>query len=167
MKMKGAILAALLGLAVMVPVKGGATASAADIAHTAWNQSNIHTLHSFNADDVFEFVDQMKNDPNYDVIATSHGIDSGCIEGFTWADLAGDHRYRLVVVFAPPGTSPTNILLIYRRSASGKVTSQIISGDGIGLYGSNYVDSPKLIQDLDHDGKNELIVPEEWDRRWR
>ena len=142
MKMKGAITAAaLLGVAIIVPVKGGATASAADIAHTAWNQSNIHTLHSFNADDVFEFVDQMNDDPNYDVIATSHGMDSRCIEGFTWADLAGDHQYRLVVVFAPPGTSFTNVVVIYRRSPSGKVTSQIISGDGIGLYGSNFVDA--------------------------
>jgi hypothetical protein len=162
-KMKGAIAGAtLLGLAVIVLVRATAAASASDIAHTAWNKSNIHTLRSFNVDDVFEFVDQMKDDPNYDVISTSHSSDSRSIEGFTWADLARNNQYRLVVVFAPPGTSLTNSLVIYTRSPSGKITSQVIEGDGIGLNGNPYIDAPKLIQDLDGDGKDELLVPKEW-----
>ncbi len=134
------------------------------IAAVAWDDSNLDALHSFNADDVFEFVDQMKDDPNYDVISTSHGDDSRSIEGFTWTDLAGDHRYRLVVVFGPQGTSITNSLVIYSRSPSGKITSEVISGEGIGLDGDPApdIDAPKLIQDLDGDGKYELVVPEEW-----
>jgi hypothetical protein len=68
----------------------------------------------------------------------------------------------LVVVFEPPGTSITNSLVIYSRNPSGKITSEVISGDGIGLDGNPYVDAPKLIQALDGDGKDELVVPKGW-----
>src|SRR5258708_33124554 len=44
-KMKGAITgAAMLGLAVIVQVKTGATASAAEIAHMRWDEANVSTL---------------------------------------------------------------------------------------------------------------------------
>jgi hypothetical protein len=147
-------------IAAVARVEGAA--NGAKIAEIAWSRSNIDTLHSFNADDVFEFVNQRRDDPNYDVIVTSHSDDSRSIEGFTWADLAGDDKYQLVVVFMPAGTSITNIAVIYRRSSLAKITTEIISGDGIGLNGDPAIDAPKLIQDLDGDGKYELVVPEEW-----
>jgi hypothetical protein len=150
---------ALMILTVIV-TKG--TAVGAEIADVPWDGSAADTLHSFSSDDVFRFVNQVRDDPNYDAILTSHSSDSRGIEGFTWVDLAGDHQYRLVVVFAPPGSSTTNSVVIYSRSSSGKVSSQVISGDGISLNGDPDTETPKLIQDLGGDGKRELVVPEEW-----
>ena len=163
MKLKGAFTAAaLLGLAVIVSVSSAASWSAANIADLSWDESNLSKLRSFDKDEVFDFLDQTKDNVNDEAILLYLGDDARCIKGFTWVNLAGDHHYDLVVVFEPEGTSLTNIVAIYRRNSSGKIAVETIGGDGIALGGDESLGAPKLIQDLDHDGKDELIVPEEW-----
>ena len=126
-KMKGTIAGvAMLALAVIGLAKTGSCATAG-ISDIAWDQSNLSKLRSFDKDDVFDFVSQQQDDPNYLAIQTELSDDSRCVEGLTWADLAGNNQYRLVVVFEPPGTSITNSVVIYSRSSSGKITSEVIS----------------------------------------
>jgi hypothetical protein len=153
-----------LGLLLILGVaRTEGTVFAAEIADMAWDESNISTLRSLDKDAVFGFVEQTKT-PDANVIKMNMNLDqdSRSIEAFTWADLAGDHHYELVVAFTPPGTSLSNIAVIYRRSSSGQLATEVIEGDGITIDGSPYIQSPKLIQDLDGDGKYELVVPEEW-----
>jgi hypothetical protein len=162
-KMKGAIAgAALLGFAVIVSARAGSPATGAKIADIAWDESNIGRLRSFDNHEVYNFLVQTKDAVNDEAIRLYVGDDPRCIEGFTWTDLAGDHRYNLVVVFEPQGTSLTNTSAIYRRSSSGKIGVETIGGDGIALDGNESLGAPKLIQDLNGDGKYEFVVPEEW-----
>jgi hypothetical protein len=51
---------------------------------------------------------------------------------------------------------------IYRRSSSGKISVETIDGDGISLGGDESLSVPNLLQDLDGDGKDELVAPQEW-----
>jgi hypothetical protein len=163
MKIKGAITgAAMLSLAAIVLVSSAAITFAANIADLSWDQSNLSKLHSFDKDDIFDFLVQTKDAVNDEAIELYLGDDSRCVEGFTWANLAVDRRYDLVVVFEPEGTSLTNIAAIYRRGPSGKIGVETIDGDGIALNGNRGLETPKLIQDLDGDGKYELVVPQEW-----
>jgi hypothetical protein len=103
--------AATLSLAIIVLVTGAAFAAAANISDLSWDESNLSKLRSFDKDEIFDFLVQTKDNVNDEAIVLYLGLgdDSRCIEGFTWANLAGDHRYDLVVVFEPEGTlSPTS-----------------------------------------------------------
>jgi hypothetical protein len=155
--------AAILALAVVGLPKTGSCVPTR-VSDIAWDQSNLSKLRSFSKDDILDFLVQTKDDVNDEAILLYLGLgdDSRCIEGFTWADLAGDHRYDLVVVFEPQGTSLTTVAAIYRRSSSGKISVQTIDGDGIALDGNESLDAPKVLQDLNGDGKYELVVPMEW-----
>ena len=75
------------------------------------------------------------------------------LEEFTWADLAGDRRYNLVIVWGAMGSGEWNEMWIYSRSPSGKLSLQCIDGGGIGL---------NSIWDINGDGKDELVVPQGW-----
>jgi hypothetical protein len=141
MKMKGAITAAaLLGLAVIVPVKGGATASAVEIAAIPWDASNIATLRSANVADVERLV---------------CGSEPPCwanVDQFEWADLEGNGKYSLVCVWDARGKVQT--ISIFQRAASGKIAQQSIDLEGYG-HEENLADA---IRDLNGDGKKELII---------
>jgi hypothetical protein len=139
--MKGAITAAaLLGVTIIVPVKGGATASAADIAATTWDKSNLATLRSANVTDVEKLV---------------CGSEPPCwanVDQFEWTDLEGNGKYSLVCVWDARGKVQT--ISIFQRAASGRIAQQSIDLEGYG-HEENLTDA---IRDLNVDGKKELII---------
>lgn len=134
-------------------------ATATEIARLPWDQSSVATLRESNADEIFAFIQGMKDTTDYDVILTEFG-DSDEISGFAWVDLSGDGRYDLVVVSKQTHNLATNVAVIYRKLLSGKSTAEVIEGTGISLEGGVWEDSPKLIEDLNNDGKYELVVPQ-------
>jgi len=153
------ILMAGLGMLALV-----SAASGAEIADTAWNQSNIETLRSFGKADVAKFL----NSGLVEWIGSAHDGDNTTtndIQEFTWADLSGDHQYQLVMVLSSFSGNAANSLAIYRRNSSGKISEQWFQGMNIHLNGWKdrpYI--PKVIQDLNGDGKDELVIPTELGR---
>jgi hypothetical protein len=82
-KMKGAIAgAAILALAIIGLAKTGSCAPPG-ISDIAWDQSNLSKLHSFDKDDIFDFLVQTKDAVNDEAIELYLGDDSRCVEGFT------------------------------------------------------------------------------------
>jgi hypothetical protein len=71
---------------------------------------------------------------------------------FMWADLAGNGRYRLVVTADTTGRSFFDRLDVYQRDDQSGVRVQSILGSGIR-------DLPRVIKDLNEDGRKELVVP--------
>ena len=139
------------------------TAFGAEIADISWDQSNLETLRSFKEADVVRFLNSGLVEQPF--VSFTHGDEESVtardIEEFTWANLLGNNQYQLVVVFAPIGTSGANAMSIYSRDSSGKISEQEMGGLGIRLDGWQdlpYI--PKVIQDLNGDGKDELVIPE-------
>jgi hypothetical protein len=140
--MKGAAITAvaLLGLAIIVPVRGETTASAAEIAAITWDESNVATLRSANVADVEKLV---------------CGSEPPCwanVDQFEWTDLEGNGKYSLVCVWDARGKVQT--ISIFQRAASGKIAQQSIDLEGY-AHEENLADA---IRDLNGDGKKELIV---------
>jgi hypothetical protein len=119
-------------------------AFAAEIADIPWNESNIQTLRGFDKSSVDALVNNLRGgDPMHAMVG-----------GFGWYDLAGDHHYELVVTEDLSGRAWFEYLAIYRQDHAGKpAVQQWIEGDGIGT------DLSKVVRDLNHDGKHELIIP--------
>jgi len=149
--MKGAIAgAAMLGLAVLVLVRGPATASAADIANIPWDESNIAALRSASMADVAKFVCDV--DSQDDPEDTPPGWGDTCgVDQFSWAR-SGNHQYLLVVSILSGGTSSYEWIRIYSRNSTGDISEQD-EADGIRGYRIQ-------LEDLDRDGKDELILLE-------
>ncbi len=154
----------LIGILGMLAL--ASAAFGAEIADIAWDQSNLETLHSFDKAAVARFLNSglvqrpftgrvnPDNDEEFDIVR------AGDVEGFSWANLSGNNQYQLVVVFQPLGSSGANSMAIYNRDSSGKISEQEIQGHGIQLEGWKdrpYI--PKVIQDLNGDGKDELVIP--------
>jgi hypothetical protein len=78
------------------------------------------------------------------------------IQEITWATLTGGDQEHLVVVYAPFGSSGANSVAIYAKSPTGKIIDEG-GADGVGLSLDNGFGG--LIQDVDGDGKDELVVP--------
>ena len=79
------------------------------------------------------------------------GIREADIGEFTWADLAADGTYQLVVT-EDTGRRFYNSLVLYDRDSAGKLHTQQINGW--------HIDNLKrVIRDLNGDGKDELIIP--------
>jgi len=149
--MKGAITgAAMLVLAVIVPVKAGATASAGEIAHMHWDEANISTLRSLDRDSIQKFV----NSPEAYGITPDEGPLSDILPTdviqFAWADFAGNGKYALVVVEGDAGA----VISIFQQSAVGKMDEQRIELEGYGHEGQ----LKDAIRELNGDGKKELLV---------
>ena len=117
---------------------------AAGIAEIPWNESNIQTLQGFDKSSVDALVNNLRGgDPMHAMVG-----------GFGWYDLAGDHHYELVVTEDLSGRAFFDYLAIYQQDHAGKpAVQQWIEGDGIGT------DLSKVVRDLNHDGKHELIIP--------
>jgi len=119
-------------------------AFAAGIAEIPWNESNIQTLRGFDKSSVDALVNNLRGgDPMHAMVG-----------GFGWYDLAGDHHYELVVTEDLSGRAFFDYLAIYGQDSAGKpVVQQWIEGDAFGTELS------KVVRDLNHDGKHELIIP--------
>jgi len=161
------VFVAILGVLACVGVgradEDSAAAKMTRIGAVAWDQANLATLQSFGYADVAEFLEaagvQWEGDQDITTNCSPPLCRNFHMYGFTWADLAGDGQYHLVVVFEPYGTSDENGLSIFTRGPSGKIVSQSIVGMDIHLEGLKYAMIPKVIQDLNGDGRDELIIP--------
>lgn len=134
------MVAAMLGVAVFVLVKGRANASATDIANMPWDESNIAVLRSASMADVEK------------LLCGDEGPCGANVNRFEWADLEGKGKYALVCVFTYGGKVQT--VNIYQRNGPGKISKQSIDLEG---YGHEDL-STSPIRDLNGDGKKELII---------
>jgi len=159
MTMRIGLLIAVLGIFVVASVGMAADGQAPQetkIGALPWNDSNFETLSSFDKGEVADFLKSQGVD------WYSQDITAQDIKDVTWAKLAGNSQYYLVIVFYPPGTSGENELSIYSKEPSGHISSQSIVGMGMSLDGANeraYIPMPPVIQDLEGNGKEELVVP--------
>jgi hypothetical protein len=143
--------AAMLGLAVIVPIRAGATASAAEIAHMPWDEANISTLRPLDRDSIERFVnspiayDLPKGEGPLSVVLPTNVLQFG------WADFGGNGRYSLVVVSGGQAEGIT----VFEQNASGKIDHQDIDLEG---YGHEEWPLMDKIRDLNGDGKKELLI---------
>ena len=155
-------LIAVLGMLALASAAFGA-----EIADIAWDQSNLETLHSFDAAAVARFLNSgLVERPFLGRPDEENGeparVTADEAAEFTWANLSGNNHYQLVVVFPPLGSAGVNNMSIYSRDSSGKISEQEIQGQAIHLEGwGNRSYIPKVIQDLNGDGKDELVIPVE------
>ncbi len=149
---------ASVGIAAEAP-----TISQTKIGALAWNQANIEALRSFSYADVAEFLGATGVEWEGENIAAADCPARFCANfhmyEFTWADLTSNGRYHLLVVLQAFGVGGENRLLVYNQSPSGAITSQSIVGQDIHLEGTDYQMMPKVVQDLNGDGQDELIIP--------
>jgi VCBS repeat protein len=137
--LKKALLAATLMVLVLA-----SSAFAAGIGDLPWDQSNIETLRSFDKTAIDGYLNDLAGD---DPLHAEVGA-------FGWYDLNGDGHYDLVVTEDLSGRAHFDYLAIYGQSNSGTVQLiQWIEGDRIPS------DLGKVVQDLNGDGKDELIIP--------
>jgi len=151
------LLIAILGMLAFASGAFGA-----EIGDIAWDQSNIETLRSFDKADVARFLESEVEKLAIDPLNFDENITTDDIQEFTWANLFGGPQYQLVLVSGPLGSSGENFLVIYTRNSAGKISEETIKGQAIHLEGWKsrpYI--PKVIQDLNGDGKDELIIPVE------
>lgn len=125
---------------LVVPFSGGATASAAEIAHIPWDEANISTLRSLDRDSIQKFVNSPEGFLPVNVLQ------------FEWADFAGNGKYALVVVWNTGRVGEA--ISIYRQNDVGKIDKQRIELEGYGYEGP----LRDAIRDLKGDGKKELII---------
>jgi len=154
---KTKLLITILGIVALA-----GAAFAAEIADISWDQSNLETLRLFKNADVVRFLNSGLVEQPF--VSLTNGEEESVtardIEEFTWTNLFGNNQYQLVVVFPPIGTGGANTMTIYSRDSSGKISEQEIGGQAIQLNGWQdrpYI--PKVIQDLNGDGKDELVIP--------
>jgi hypothetical protein len=112
-----------------------------DIGNLPWNESNIETLRSFDKAAVVEFLNELRREGGI-----VEPLTAAELEGFEWADLAGDGHYQLVLTLSGPCA---HFVTILDRDSSAKVTTQSLAGS---------CDLKKGIRDLNGDGKHELIL---------
>ena len=160
------VFVAILGVLACVGVGRAAEDSAAAkmtrIGAVAWDQANLATLRSFGFSDVAEFLGAAGEEWQGENIATadcSRYCANFHMYEFTWAALTSNGRYHLLVVLQAFGVGGENRLLVYNQSPSGAITSQSIVGQDIHLEGTDYQMMPKVVQDLNGDGQDELIIP--------
>jgi hypothetical protein len=134
-------------IALFVVLALASHALAAGIADLPWTEPNIENLRTFDKTAVVRFVNQVSGNEGT-ILATKEGD----IGDFTWADLAGDGKYQLLVVYDVNGRGFFNDLAIYTQESPGKIRRDDIEGWGIGW------DLSKVIRDLDADNKKELII---------
>jgi hypothetical protein len=144
---------ALLGLAIIVPVKAGATASAAEIAHVPWDVANISTLRLLDRDSIQNFVNSPEAHKTFVGEPALNGFSPVNVVQFEWADFAGNGKYALVVVWNTPPAAEEGIS-IYQQNAVGKIDSPQVDLEGYGHEGP----LKDAIRDLNGDGKKELLV---------
>lgn len=119
----------------------------AEIADMSWSESNIEGLRSVDKPALARFINEHGGGAKPETTAEDVGE-------YTWADLAGDGNYELLVTL-DVSRQFYNSLVIYRREASGKITFQEIRGWEIHSL-------PNVIRDLNGDGRDELIIPEQF-----
>src|SRR5579863_4166494 len=85
----------------------------AEIADMPWSQGNIEDLRNFDKTAVAGFINQHGGGAKLETAPEDVGE-------YTWADLAGDGKYELLVTL-DVGRQFFNSLVIYRRDASRKI----------------------------------------------
>ena len=151
------LLISVLGMLAIASAAFGA-----ELGDISWDQSNLETLRSFNEADVARFLESEVEKLAIEPLRLDESVTTDDVQEFTWANLFGGPQYQLVVVSTPLGSAGANFLVIYTRNSAGKINEETIKGQAIHLAGwKNRPYIPKVIQDLDGDGKDELIIPAE------
>jgi hypothetical protein len=145
--MKRVFRASLVIAIAMVFAETG-IARAAEIGNVPWTESNVQTLETFSKPHIVRFVNEVSGNEGT-ILASKEGD----IGDFTWADLAGNGNYQLLVVYDVNGRGFFNDLAIYTQEIPGKIVRSDIEGWGIGW------DLSKVVRDLNSDGVKELIIP--------
>ncbi len=130
---------------LLLPVLAG-FALAADIGSLEWNQSNIDALRAMDKPAIAELVNDTR-----DTSGPVPRPSADEIGEFTWADLAGDGTYQLVLT-EEVSRRFYNALIVYNRNSAGKLSAQEIDGWEIENLSN-------VIRDLNGDGRDELIIP--------
>ncbi len=132
------------------------TTSQTKIGTLTWNEANIEQLRSLSQDDIAEFLTSIGQTWNLE-----DSVKAEDIQDYAWSDFAGNGEYRLVVVLQQFGTAPENFVSVYNKSPVGGITAQSFEA-------SATIDplNRGAIQDLNGDGKKELIIPDSpYDRK--
>jgi len=114
-----------------------------------WSESNLRTLASLDKSAIAQLIDDLP--PSGQSVVRLDPTDIG---EFIWVDLEHDGKYHLLLTQDVNGRAFYNALLIYTRDAAGRLASQEIRGSSI-------QDLPKIVRDINGDGKDELIIPTE------
>ncbi len=121
----------------------------AEIANRPWNDANIGALRALDQATIEKFYDTVGQEDEDLLVEQYWG-------GFTWADLAGDGKYELLV---SKYTKGGRYLYIFWQDAPGKLRVQMYQGAG--------VDPAQIIEDLNGDGKQELLLEAALDSDYR
>ncbi len=114
--------------------------TSAELANRPWNAANIDALRALDQAAIEKFWDTLgQEDPDW-LVEQYWG-------GFTWVDLAGDGKYELLV---SRYNKAIKDLTIFWQEAPGKLRVQYYLGASI--------DPNETIEDLNGDGKKELIL---------
>jgi hypothetical protein len=116
--------------------------TSAELANRPWNAANIGALRALDKAAVVRFSNMIGGKKGTAWLGTEDGI-----SGFTWADLAGDGKYELLMTVV---TKCCGYLFICWQEAPGKLRVQSYQGAGYDLA--------QMIRDLNGDGKQELIL---------
>jgi len=130
----------LSGLAIFAST---ANLSAGDFTKVPWTEANIETLRSFDKAAVVRFLNKRRREEGI----PSQPMTENDLDGFRWADFAGDGSYQLVLTTSGPCA---HFVTILEQDRSGKVTTtESLAG---------WSDLKKDVKDLNGDGKDELIL---------
>jgi hypothetical protein len=137
----------IVAIAIGATLTLASLAFSADIESLRWDQSNIASLRSFDAAAVATFVNEQQRQEGLPPGVPPEVFTARDVDGFGWADPAGNAHYELLVgSLGPCARSVT----IYSQDGSGSVkTAQVLS---------DFADLKTAIRDLNGDGKDELIV---------
>jgi len=116
------------------------------VAELTWKAANIDALRSLDEAAIAKFQETAADENG------SLFFEGESMGGFTWADLAGDGRYELLIT---EYTRAYSCLVIFWQDAPGRLTLEPYEGASL--------DPKQMIEDLNGDGKKELILSSKLD----
>ncbi len=119
----------------------------AEFANRPWNAANIDALRALDKAVISKFYDTVLESP------AGEGVEMG---GLAWVDLAGDGKYEMLITWVSRHWAHLDI---FWQDAPGKLRTQSFDGAS--------PDPNQTIEDLNGDGKKELILGSKLDSDFR